>query len=40
VALFRDGKALVMLQRHEIENRDATDIAKCLTEAFDQFCGK
>jgi putative YphP/YqiW family bacilliredoxin len=38
VALFRDGKPVFMLQRHEIENRDATDIAQSLTEAFDQFC--
>jgi hypothetical protein len=29
-----------MLQRHEIENRDASEIAKSLTEAFDQFCVK
>ena len=29
-----------MLQRHQIEHRDATEIAKSLTEAFDQFCGK
>jgi hypothetical protein len=29
-----------MLQRHQIENRDATEIAKALTEAFDQFCVK
>ena len=39
VALFRDGKPVFMLQRHQIENRDATEIAKALTEAFDQFCG-
>ena len=38
VALFRDGKPVFMLQRHEIENRDASDIAQSLTEAFDQFC--
>jgi putative YphP/YqiW family bacilliredoxin len=38
VALFRDGKPVFMLQRHEIEHRDATEIAKALTEAFDQFC--
>jgi putative YphP/YqiW family bacilliredoxin len=38
VALFKDGKPVFMLQRHEIENRDATEIAKSLTEAFDQFC--
>ena len=38
VALFREGTPVFMLQRHEIENRDATEIAKSLTEAFDQFC--
>jgi putative YphP/YqiW family bacilliredoxin len=38
VALFKDGKPVFMLQRHEIENRDATEIAKSLTEAFDRFC--
>ncbi|HXH09367.1 MAG TPA: BrxA/BrxB family bacilliredoxin [Alphaproteobacteria bacterium] len=40
VALFRDGKPVFMLHRHQIENRDATEIAQALTEAFDQFCGK
>jgi putative YphP/YqiW family bacilliredoxin len=40
VALFRDGKPVFMLQRHQIENRDAQEIAKSLTEAFNQFCGK
>jgi bacilliredoxin len=40
VALFKDGKPVYMLQRHEIENRDATEIAKSLTEAFDQFCAR
>ena len=40
VALFREGKPVFMLHRHQIENRDAADIAKCLTEAFDQFCVK
>jgi putative YphP/YqiW family bacilliredoxin len=38
VALFKDGKPVFMLHRHQIENRDATEIAKSLTEAFDQFC--
>jgi putative YphP/YqiW family bacilliredoxin len=38
VALFRGGKPVFMLHRHEIENLDAPDIAKSLTEAFDQFC--
>jgi bacilliredoxin len=40
VALFKDGKPVFMLQRHQIENRDATEIAKSLTEAFDHFCAK
>jgi putative YphP/YqiW family bacilliredoxin len=40
VALFRDGKPVFMLQRHQIEQRDTTEIAKTLTEAFDQFCGQ
>ena len=40
VALFREGTPVFMLQRHQIENRDAPEIAKSLTEAFDQFCGK
>jgi putative YphP/YqiW family bacilliredoxin len=40
VALFTDGKPVFMLQRHQIENRDATEIAEALTEAFDQFCVK
>ena len=38
VALFRDGKPVFMLHRHQIENRDASEIAKALTGAFDQFC--
>ena len=40
VALFSDGKPVFMLQRHQIENRDAPEIAQALTEAFDQFCGQ
>ena len=40
VALFREGTPVFMLPRHQIENRDAPEIAKSLTEAFDQFCGQ
>ena len=40
VALFRDGKPVFMLPRHQIENRDASEIAKVLTAAFEQFCAK
>jgi putative YphP/YqiW family bacilliredoxin len=38
VALFRGGEVVYMLQRHEIENRDAEAIAERLTAAFDEFC--
>jgi putative YphP/YqiW family bacilliredoxin len=38
VGLLRDGKLVFMLQRSEIENRDARQIADRLTAAFDQFC--
>lgn len=40
VALFRDGKPVFMLHRYQIENREAHDIAKSLTQAFDEFCVK
>ena len=36
--LFRDGKPVFALHRVEIERRDAIEIAKILTEAFDQHC--
>ncbi len=38
MALFRDGKPIFMLHRHQIESRQAPEIAKLLTEAFDQYC--
>jgi putative YphP/YqiW family bacilliredoxin len=38
VGLLRDGKLVFMLQRTDIENRDARQIAERLTAAFDQFC--
>ena len=38
VGLLRDGKLVFMLQRSEIENRDARQIAERLTTAFDQYC--
>ena len=36
--LFVDGKPVFMLHRREIEQRDAAQIAKLLTDAFDRFC--
>jgi putative YphP/YqiW family bacilliredoxin len=36
IALFRDGKLAFMLQRSQIEGRDAQSIAADLTAAFDR----
>lgn len=38
ISLLRDGKVAFMLERHNIEGRDADSIAEDLTRAFDQFC--
>ena len=38
MALFRDGKPVFVLHRHQIETRQAPEIARILTEAFDQYC--
>ena len=40
MAIFRDGKPVFMLHRHQIESREAPEIAKLLREAFDQYCAK
>src|SRR5712691_1674844 len=38
IALLRNGAVIYMLERSDIENRDAPAIAAELTAAFDQFC--
>ena len=38
VALLRDGKLVYMLERRDIETRDARSIAAMLTQAFDEHC--
>jgi len=38
IALFRDGKLAFMLERRDIESRDAFAIAADLTSAFERFC--
>jgi len=38
LALFRDGKLVHMMERSDIEHRDAADIANELKRAFDQHC--
>jgi putative YphP/YqiW family bacilliredoxin len=40
IAIFRDGALVYMLERKQIENRDALAIAGDLTAAFDRFCVK
>ena len=39
IALVKDGDVVYMLERHQIEGRDADEIAEDLTDAFDRFCG-
>lgn len=38
IALMAGGNLVFMLERHQIEGREANDIASDLTGAFDQFC--
>jgi putative YphP/YqiW family bacilliredoxin len=40
MAIFRDGKPVFVLHRHQIETRQAPEIAQVLTQAFDQYCAK
>jgi putative YphP/YqiW family bacilliredoxin len=38
MGLFRDGRLVFMLERRQIEGRDARDIAADLTAAFERYC--
>jgi putative YphP/YqiW family bacilliredoxin len=38
IALFKDGKLVYMIERHQIENQEAGAIAAQLTVAFDTHC--
>jgi putative YphP/YqiW family bacilliredoxin len=38
IGLLRDGKLVWMMERRDIENRDAASIAARLTAAFDEHC--
>jgi putative YphP/YqiW family bacilliredoxin len=40
IGLLREGKLVYMMQRSDIETREAEDIAADLTAAFDKFCAK
>jgi len=38
MALFQNGKPVYVMHRSDIERREAPEIARMLTDAFDQFC--
>ncbi|HEV3470043.1 MAG TPA: BrxA/BrxB family bacilliredoxin [Pyrinomonadaceae bacterium] len=38
IALFKDGRLVHMIERHQIENRSAEQIADELRQAFDRHC--
>ena len=38
IAILRDGKLVYMMERHQIERREAPVIAADLKAAFEQFC--
>jgi putative YphP/YqiW family bacilliredoxin len=40
IALIRDGEVVKMLERWNIEGRNAEEIAGELVQAFDQYCAK
>lgn len=39
IALLQNGQLVYLLERSQIEGRDANEIAGELTKAFDKFCG-
>ena len=40
IGILRDGQLVYMMERYQIESRDAQAIAADLTAAFDKFCAK
>jgi len=38
IGLLRNGEVLFLLERHQIEGREAPEIAELLREAFDKHC--
>ena len=40
VGILRNGELVYMLQRHQIEGREAPQIAADLKDAFDKYCAK
>lgn len=40
IAMFKGGKLVYMVERHQIEGRSAGEIAADMTSAFDKYCAK
>ena len=40
IALLKDGQLVYMMERRQIEGKDAWQVANELTQAFDQHCAK
>lgn len=40
IALLKDGQIVYMMERRQIEGRDASQVANELIQAFDQHCAK
>jgi putative YphP/YqiW family bacilliredoxin len=40
IALFRGGSLVHMMERRDIEGREAEQIAGLLRDAFDKYCGR
>ena len=40
IAILRDGRVEYMMERHQIDNRNAYQIAQELTQAFDRVCAE
>ena len=38
IGLFRDGKLVFMMERWQIEGQDASNIARALSQAFNEHC--
>lgn len=38
IALFKDGKLVHFIERHQIEGRNAAMVAENLMKAYDQYC--
>jgi len=38
IGILQDGKIVFMMERHQIEGREAPEIARDLTAAFDRIC--